>query len=96
MKGQKFGGRTKGTPNKATAEVKAVAQQYTTSAIHTLVAILTNGKSEQARIMAAREILDRGHGKAPQALTLPDGAAFAVPAAVAFLITKASDADCRD
>ncbi|HYC00421.1 MAG TPA: hypothetical protein VEC57_14890 [Candidatus Limnocylindrales bacterium] len=74
MKGQKTGGRRKGTPNKATADVKAAAAKHSDEAIKTLVAIMKNPKADdRARIAAAKEILDRAHGKAPQAITGPEG-----------------------
>lgn len=63
------GGRPKGQRNKATAEIKAIAQKYTVEAMKTLTDILKNGQSEQARIAAARELLDRGYGKPAQAVT---------------------------
>lgn len=71
-KGQpKTGGRRKGTPNKATAEVKALAQEWGEQAISTLGDIMTSDKStEQARIAAARELLDRGYGKSRQGVDL--------------------------
>lgn len=72
-KGQRIGGRQKGTPNKSTAAVKAAAQKHTTDALAALVSILRTGQSEQARIAAARELLDRGYGKPAQALTDADG-----------------------
>lgn len=64
----KTGGRQKGTPNKATAGVKAAAQAYTVEAIETLVVIMRTGENEQARIAAAKELIDRGHGKARQTI----------------------------
>lgn len=74
-KGKKTGGRVAGTPNKATAEVKAIAREYTDRAIKCLVGILEDKEAPPAaRVSAARELLDRGHGKAPQALTGEDGA----------------------
>ncbi len=67
MKRQKTGGRKKGTPNKATAEVMKLAGQYTGDAIRVLSEILKNEESpEAARIAAAKELLDRGHGKPSQ------------------------------
>lgn len=73
-KRKKTGGRKAGTPNKATADVKALAQAHTADAIGALVSIMGDKeKPPAARVMAARELLDRGHGKAPQALTGPDG-----------------------
>jgi hypothetical protein len=66
--GKKTGGRTKGTPNKATADVKAAAQVYTSEAVESLAKIMRDSDSDAAKVAAIREILDRGHGKARQAL----------------------------
>ena len=75
MKGQKTGGGSrKGIPNKATAEIKEVARQYGPAAVHKLaeMAGLVDGvepaQSEQARVAANKEILDRGYGKATQTI----------------------------
>jgi hypothetical protein len=64
---QRTGCRKKGTPNKATADVKALAQDYTLEAIRVLAAIMSS-KSEPAaaRVSAANALLDRAHGKVPQ------------------------------
>ena len=73
------GGRPKGVPNKATAEVKALAQQYTEDAIEALVSIMQGAKQPPAaRVAAAKELLDRGHGRAPQAITGADGGDLAL------------------
>lgn len=93
--GRKTGGRTKGTPNKATAEVKAYAQQFTKQAIDILLQIALTGEVEVARVMAAREILDRAVGKPAQEIVGKDGEALAIPAAISFVITKAAGADTR-
>lgn len=69
-KGAKFGGRQKGTPNKATAEVKEFAGQYTRQAILGLVKIAKTARSEQARVSAWREILDRAVGRPAQQIDL--------------------------
>lgn len=71
--GKKTGGRVKGTPNKATAEIKAAAQRHGQACIDALVDILKNGESEQARIAAAKELLDRGYGKSQQNIELEAG-----------------------
>jgi len=47
------------------------------------------------RVAAARELLDRGHGKPAQALTGADGAPLEIPAAINFILTKAPGADTR-
>lgn len=69
MKGRKTGGRVKGVPNKATREIKALAQRYTDDALKTLVQVMQSSESDAARVAAARELLDRGYGKSAQALT---------------------------
>ena len=74
-KGKKTGGRVAGTPNKATAEIKELARQYGAKGIEELAKLAglikgaTQAESEQARIIAIKEILDRGYGKAAQAIT---------------------------
>jgi len=75
-KGQ--GGRRKGTVNKATADLKALARPYTAEALATILVVMRDEKGlPQARLGAANAILDRGHGKAPQAVTGADGGAIA-------------------
>jgi hypothetical protein len=69
-KGAKTGGRQKGTPNKATADVRALAQEYGPDAIRELATILATSENHSARIAAAKELLDRGYGKSMQAVEL--------------------------
>lgn len=69
-KGKKTGGRVAGTPNKATADIKALAGEYTGAAIAELARLAKNAESEAARVAAIKELLDRGHGKAAQAVEL--------------------------
>jgi hypothetical protein len=71
----KTGGRKAGVPNKATREIKEIAQQFGPAAIRQLAklgGLLPGGKgaaeSEQARTMACNSILDRGYGKPGQAV----------------------------
>lgn len=67
-------GRRAGTPNKATAEVKTLARVYGAEAVTTLAGIMRDKEQPTpARVAAARELLDRGYGKAPQAHTDGDG-----------------------
>ena len=61
-------GRQKGTPNKATAEIREAAQAYTQEALETLADVMRNSKSDAARALAAEKILDRGYGRPTQAL----------------------------
>jgi hypothetical protein len=73
--GEHRGGRVKGVPNKATAEIKAIAQPYSAKAVKTLASIMETSDSDAARVSAANSILDRAWGKAPQAVhhSDPDG-----------------------
>lgn len=71
--GERRGGRKKGTPNKATAEVKALARSYGPKAIEKLArlaGLLAEGEgaaaSEQAQVSAITQLLDRGYGKPAQ------------------------------
>jgi len=59
-------GRKKGTPNKVTAEIKQLAQQYGPEAIAELARLATQAESEAARVAAIKELLDRGYGRAVQ------------------------------
>ena len=67
-KGKKTGGRVAGTPNKATADLKALAGEYTQEAIAELARLATGAESETARVSAIKELLDRGHGKPAQSV----------------------------
>jgi len=62
-KGKKTGGRKPGVPNKATRELKELAQPYAPKAFDTLLWIMEHGQTEAARVAAAREVLDRGYGR---------------------------------
>jgi len=66
----KSGGRTKGTPNRVTADIKALAQTYGPDAIDTLADIMRNEEHPPAaRVAAAKELIDRGFGKATQPIS---------------------------
>lgn len=80
--GERRGGRQKGTLNRATADIKALAQQYTGEAIKTLAEIMRTSENDTARIAASKELIDRGHGKSVQGveLTGKDGGPVVVSA----------------
>src|SRR5262245_31002881 len=61
-------GRPKGSRNKVNVELGEAAREYTIRALEQLWKIATHSRSDGARVAALKEILDRGHGKAPQAL----------------------------
>ena len=68
-------GRPRGAANKATADIREAASQYTQLALNTLVEVATEGDSAAARVAAANAILDRAHGKPKQSVEAsgPDG-----------------------
>jgi hypothetical protein len=69
--GERRGGRQKGTPNKVTADVRALAGQYGEKALKTLAKIMeSDNEPAAARVSAAKEILDRAYGKAPQPIAM--------------------------
>lgn len=79
-------GRKPGVPNKASGEIRAMAQQHGPQALVELARLASEAESEQARLGAIREILDRAYGKPVQMVSGdPDG----VP--VSFLITNGPD-----
>lgn len=62
-------GRPPGSTNKQTLDVKELAQEYTEGAVLTLAAIMADTEeAAPARVAAAKELLDRAHGKPKQAL----------------------------
>ncbi len=82
----KTGGRQRGTPNKATAEIRAAAQVHGPAALKKLVA-LTKSEDEKVVLSACNSILDRGYGRPVQAVSGPDGER----AAVSFTMILAPD-----
>ena len=59
-------GRKAGVPNKATAEVKVLAQKHGPAAIKEAVRIMQESESDPARMAAINCILDRAYGKPTQ------------------------------
>lgn len=71
-------GRKRGSKSKLTVAQRRtlteLARDHTEDAVKTLAAIMLNGRATAAaRVTAANSILDRGWGKAPQAITGPNG-----------------------
>jgi hypothetical protein len=64
----KTGGREAGTPNKATADVRALAQEHGSWAIGELVRLAKTSGLDTARIAALKELLDRGYGRSVQGI----------------------------
>jgi len=61
-------GRPKGAVNKATADIREAAQQYSDEALAVLAEVMKTGDSAASRVAAANSILDRAHGKPRQSV----------------------------
>jgi hypothetical protein len=89
--GERRGGRQKGTRNHATAEIKELARNYAPEAVQTLARIMREGDSDTSKIAAAKELIDRGYGKATQPISGADGGPLSL--IVATGLPDASKAD---
>lgn len=70
-----------GNPSGRPAVVKTIqelARQHGPKAIEAIAAMATTSQDEKIRLAAWRELLDRGYGKAPQAITGEGGEGPAV------------------
>lgn len=74
--GERRGGRKKGTLNKSTADLKAIAGQYTEEAVEALVKVIRGTESDAARVSAVKELLDRAHGRATQSVDVSGDMTF--------------------
>lgn len=83
-------GRPKGALNKVTRDIKVLAQKHTPDALKTLASIMLKSESDQARVSAAKELLDRAYGKSPQALTGNDDGPIRVLAEIRRTIVDAA------
>ena len=63
------GGRKPGTPNRATREIREIAQQHAPAAILEAARLMKKAKTEAARLGAITIILDRAYGKPQQAVS---------------------------
>src|ERR1051325_9210049 len=59
-------GRPRGSINKASRELREIAQAYTVEAIETLAHLMRAAESEATRLSAANALLDRAYGKPAQ------------------------------
>jgi hypothetical protein len=56
---------------KTVAKVRKLARKHTAAAVATLAEVMLNPDEKgAARVAAAKELLDRGHGKAPQTMEI--------------------------
>ena len=71
--GRKTGGRQKGSLNKATAEVIALAREYGPEAIEKLAYLMREGENQQTQRAACSELLDRAYGRPTQQTDINGG-----------------------
>lgn len=82
MRGQKTpgSGRQRGTPNRYTRELRAMAQEQGPESIAFFVAVRDDeAQPIQARLYAANELLNRGYGRPSQDITVQAQAATDAP-----------------
>jgi hypothetical protein len=66
-------GRPKGIPNRSTLAFRNFVREYTDYAVDLHAEVMQNKKLDyRLRMEAARWLVDRGYGKAPQQITDPD------------------------
>lgn len=59
----KTGGRRKGSVNKVTADIRKLAGEHGEAMVEELARLALKSESEQVRVAAIREMLDRAYGK---------------------------------
>jgi hypothetical protein len=87
----KTGGRQKGTKNKATSELKTLAREHTETCLN-MARLATNAASEQARVGAIKELLDRGWGKPKQDVEHSGPEDGSIPVEITFTLDNAAAA----
>lgn len=95
-------GRPRGVPNRATRDIKALAQKHGAKAIAELARIAFNSEDDKTKVVALKELLDRGYGKPAQSIehTGADGgpikteevSKLEIARRVAFLLASGADA----
>jgi hypothetical protein len=79
---------------KSLTEIRSLARSHTRTAINVLVGIMrSKDATAPARVSAANAILDRGWGKAPQAVQNGDGGAFEVIHKIERIIVRPENSD---
>ena len=64
----KTGGRAPGVQNKVSREIRQAAMLRADDAIKALCDLMTGAQNESVRLAAAKELLDRSCGRAPDAI----------------------------
>ncbi len=84
-------------PKKSITEIRSLARSHTSAAIRALVGVMTSrNATHAARVSAANSILDRGWGKAPQALQNGEDGALELIHRIERVIVHPENADRAD
>ncbi len=76
--GERRGGRKAGTPNKIACDFSEIARRFGPQAIRAIQKLAKHAQSEQVRLAAWKEILDRGYGKPLATATVQETAKIEV------------------
>ena len=78
-------------------EIRSLARSHTRSALNVLVRVMQNkDATAAARVSAANAVLDRGWGKAPQAVQNGDDGAFKVIHKIERIIVHPENPDSQN
>jgi hypothetical protein len=83
--------------SKTISEIRSLARSHTRTAINALVGVMrAKDATHAARVSAANAILDRGWGKAAQALENGDGGALELIHKIERVIVHPENTDSKD
>ncbi len=82
--------------SKTVTEIRSLARSHTKTAINVLVGVMrSKDATAAARVSAANAILDRGWGKAPQALANGEEGALELVHRIERIIVHPENSDCE-
>lgn len=86
-------GRPKGKLSQAKRDIAEAAREHADIALSVVLEIAQNGDTDATRLSAARELLDRGFGKSPQAIDVQSSDGSLKPLTINLVAPKPKDAD---
>ncbi len=82
--------------SKTLTEIRSLARSHTKTAVNVLVGVMrSKDATAAARVSAANAILDRGWGKAPQALANGEEGALELVHRIERIIVHPENSDCE-
>jgi hypothetical protein len=89
--------QTRAAMSRTITEIRSLARSHTRTAINALVGVMrSRNATHAARVSAANAILDRGWGKAAQALETSDNGAFELVHRIERVIVHPENSDRED